>query len=98
MASPDIFEGHNRLHFRVLRTDCRVGLTFAVLASGSAAGSAKRIRNQANARKAFNAVLSHSRKASFSRHEWEELAASLDALKSALEELGEHFDDGESHR
>ena len=94
----DNFENNNRLQFRVLRTDSRVGLTFAVLACEAPEGSERRIRNQSNARKAYDTVLSFSRKTSFTPAEWQELAANLDDLKSTLEELGEHFSDGESHR
>ena len=58
----DSFETNIRLRFEALMTDSRVGLTFARLASEAAAGSEKRIRNQANARKAYDTVLSLSRK------------------------------------
>ena len=58
MASPDIFESHNRLLFRVLMTDSRVGLTFAHLASEAVVGSEKRIPNQMNVHKVYGIVLS----------------------------------------
>ena len=91
MASPDIFESHNRLLFRVLMTDSHVGLTFANLAAEADPGSDKRIRNQANARKAYDTVLTISRRTEMSDAEWRELTASLDELKHALERLGEQF-------
>jgi len=84
------FGSNNRIRFEALMTDSRVGLTFAHLASEAAAGSEKRIRNQANARKAYDAVLSISSKTSLSAMESRELAEGLDRLKSALEALGEH--------
>ena len=89
----DLFDTSNRLRFKALRTDSRVGLTFATLASEAAPGSEKRIRNQANARKAYDAVLSGSRKMSLSEDERQELTVGLDELKSALEMLGEQFRD-----
>ena len=88
----DSFKLANRLQFKALRTDSRIGLTFATLASG-AAGTEKRIRNQANARKAYDAVLSGSRKMSLSEDERQELTAGLDKLRSALGVLGEQLRD-----
>ena len=94
MSQPlDNFETNNRLRFEALMTDSRVGFTFAHLASKAAAGSEKRIRNQANARKAYDAVLSGSRKMSLSEDERQELTAGLDKLRFALEVLGEQFRD-----
>ena len=57
----DSFETNNRIRFEALMTDSRVGLTFAHLASEAVVGSEKRTRNQLNARKAYDAVLSMSR-------------------------------------
>jgi len=88
----DSFETTNRLRFEALMTDSRVGLTFAHLASEAEAGSEKRIRNQANARKAYDAVLSISSTASLSALERQEVAEGLDRLKFALEALGERFE------
>ena len=87
----DSFETNNRLRFEALMTDSRVGLTFAHLASKAAAGSEKRLRNQANARKAYDTVLNVSGTTSLSALERQELAEGLDRLKAALEALGERF-------
>jgi hypothetical protein len=72
-------------------TDSRVGLTFADLASKAEAGSDKRIRNQANARKAYDTVLNVSGTTSLSALERQEVAEGLERLKAALEALGERF-------
>ena len=88
----DTFETNNRLRFEALMTDSRVGLTFAHLASEAAAGSDKRIRNQANARKAYDTVLNVSGTTSLSARERQEVAEGLDRLKFALEALGERFE------
>jgi hypothetical protein len=88
----DSFETNNRLRFEALMTDSRVGLTFARLASEAAVGSEKRIRNQGNARKAYDAVLSLSRKSSLSAVESQGLAEGLTRLRSELEALGERFE------
>jgi hypothetical protein len=87
----DSFETNNRLRFEALMTDSRVGLTFAHLASQAAAGSEKRIRNQANARKAYDTVLTVSGTTSLSALERQEVGEALDRLKFALEALGERF-------
>ena len=91
--SSDPFEVSNRLLFEAIRTDTNVGLTFCALASEADEGSERRIRNQMNARKAYDTVLSVGKKTSLSGAERQELAAGLDKLKTALEALGEHFQD-----
>jgi hypothetical protein len=80
-----------RILFESLRTDSRVGLTFAALASQAAEGSTKRMRNQANARKAYDTVLGVSKQTRLNNAEADELTEGLNKLKSALEELGEVF-------
>ena len=87
----DIFETNTRLRFDALMIDSRVGLTFATLASEAASGSEKRIRNQANARRAYDAVLRASDDTSFTESQTQELAGKMKVLKSALEALGEGF-------
>jgi len=62
----DLFETSNQLLFEALRTDTKVGLTFSALASEAAESSERRIRNQMNARKAYDTVLSVGKKTSLS--------------------------------
>jgi len=53
----DLLDISNRSRFEALRTDAKVGLTFALSQPQPRRGREKRIRNQANARKAYDAVL-----------------------------------------
>ena len=70
----DLFDISNQVMFEALRTDIKVGLTFAMVASEAAEGSAKRTRNQTNARNAYDAVLRSYGKSHFTKAEMKELA------------------------
>lgn len=87
----DLLDISNRNRFEALRTDTKVGLTFATLASEAAEGSATRTRNLANARKAYDTVLRLSKRLCIKEAEMQQLAEGLSNLKSALESLGEYF-------
>lgn len=86
---PDLFYINKRNRVEALRTDLRVGLTFARIASKAADGSAIQVRNRANAHKANNSVLRLSKRLDLEKAEMEELADGLERLKAALEALGE---------
>jgi hypothetical protein len=77
--------------FTFLITDLGLGMTFAQIASCAPKGSAKRTRNQANARRAYDAISRIIPQASLDEKEREEVAGKLVQLRSALQELGEAF-------
>ena len=91
VTRPDLLALSNRNLFEAVKTDAKVGLTFATVASDAAAGSEKRTRNQANARKAYDTVLRLRNGLRVAEAEMQELAVGLSELKSALEGLGELF-------
>ena len=75
-----------------LKTEIAMGLTFAEIARDAGAGSNKRIRNQANARKAYDTIMSWCSRqldSQIPRIEEHELEPALTGLRSALKELGE---------
>jgi hypothetical protein len=87
-----LFDISNRNKFEALRTDAKVGLTFATVASEAAdEGSEKRTRNRANARKAYDTVLRLSKKTRLGEADRQQLAEGLGRLKRVLEALGESF-------
>jgi hypothetical protein len=81
---------------QALRTDVKVGLTFAGVAFTAAEGSNNRIRNQVNALKAYEAVLRLSKRTRLKETDQQQVADGLRRLKSALEALGESFHQCES--
>ena len=79
----------NRVHF--LKVDLDIALTFADIALNAGADSEKRIRNQANARKAYDNAIHLLRRLTLANVEVREVDQKLRRLKSALQELGEFF-------
>lgn len=80
-----------KLGFMFLITDSKLGMTFAGIASGAPASSEKRTRNQANARKAYDAISRISIRIFLSDREREDVDGRLAQLRSALNALGEFF-------
>ena len=83
----DLIGNSHRNIFIAMATDIKVGLTFSRIASSKPDGSQDRIRNTANARKAYETVLRLYRKLCFDQAEMHELSEGLDRLKSAIEAL-----------
>ena len=74
-----------------LITDLGVAMTFTRIASGAGEDSAKRIRNQASARRAYDQVSRISYHATLTDNERHNVDDKLVELRSALETLGEVF-------
>ena len=75
-----------------LRTEIATGLTFAKVAMDSKDDSAKRVRNEANARKAYDTIvnwMAHYSGSEALHIDIEELEPGLTELREALAELGE---------
>lgn len=80
----------NAARVKALLTDTSIGLTFATIAGIADTGSEKRLRNQANGRKAYDSVISHLEGANFSTpEEQQHFDSRLAELKRTLEALGE---------
>jgi hypothetical protein len=77
--------------FTFLVTDSNLGMTFARIASQALDGSAKRTRNQANARRAYDSISAISQRAFLTGGEREDVDAKLGQLRCRLEMLGEVF-------
>lgn len=80
-----------RTGFEYLITDLNLALTMIRMASDANGDSQKRLRNRANARRAFDSVSDFSRKLLLTVAEKEEVARKLGEVKVALERLGETF-------
>jgi hypothetical protein len=93
MAHSNVAAINNRVTLQSLRTEIKVGFTFAGIAilAADEKKSEKRIRNQANARKAYDTALRLFEKKCFNETVTQELKEKLGKLKSRLEVLGEHF-------
>lgn len=74
-----------------LMSDLNLAMTLTRIATDAAKNSAKRKRNQANARHAYDAVFRISRQALLTDGERQNIDARLAKLRSALEQLGEVF-------
>ncbi len=72
-----------------LRTELDVGLTFARIALESQANSAKRRRNTANARKAYDSFVSWEKRVRLTAVEKQKFETKLKKVKSILVKLGE---------
>ncbi len=72
-------------------TDLDLAMTFTHIASESPEDSEKRVRNQANARHAYDEISRISGAAVLTDNEREEVDDKLAKLRSALERLGEQF-------
>ncbi len=87
----NIIDRLNRTHVEALWVDLKAGLTRAMIASQAPRRSAKRLRNQREARKAYDSITSFIKKVMLTSTQAETLNDGLAKLKSALEELGESF-------
>ena len=88
----DLQKEANAARARVLLTDTSIGLTFATIAAKADAGSEKQLRNQANALRAYDSIVSHRAGTMFSTPEAQQYFDSRVAeLKGTLEVLGESF-------
>ena len=74
-----------------LLTDVDLAMTLTRIASGADENSEKRIRNQANARHAYDDVSRIGHHALLTDKERQALGDKLSELRSALERLGEDF-------
>ncbi len=72
-----------------LRIELDVGLTFARMALQSQGSSAKRRRNRANARKAYDSFAAWEKRLRLTAVEKQKLGTKFKKLKSALVKLGE---------
>ncbi len=80
----------NRVQAGFISIDLDIALTFAQIALQTRERE-KAIRNQHNARKAYDTVLRYVGTANLSRFEQENLTRKLALLKTALRSLGELF-------
>jgi hypothetical protein len=83
----------NRNAVDFLKIDADTGLTFVWIASGSADALPKKARNQANARKAYDCVLTWTRRLVLGELDRQEIGEKLAQLKTALQGLGEKFEE-----
>ncbi len=74
---------------RFLRTELKLGMTFAGIAHQSDTRADKKQRNQENARKAYDTVMRNIGDTTLTREEGEDLDLRLAELKTSLLALGE---------
>jgi uncharacterized protein involved in type VI secretion and phage assembly len=77
--------------YTFLITDSKLGMTFARIALHAIEGSQKRMRNQANARRAYDGISRMSHCRFLSRRQRDDVDSKLAQLRSALNDLGEVF-------
>ena len=77
--------------FEYLITDLNLAMTMIRMASDANADSQKKLRNRANARRAFDSVLDFSKRIVLTDDAKSEIAQKLGEVKVALERLGETF-------
>jgi hypothetical protein len=77
--------------FTFFLSDIALAMTMAHIAADAGDDSQKKIRNQENARRAYDTVLRLSNKTCLTDNERDELNGKLGELRSALEKLGEVF-------
>jgi hypothetical protein len=87
----NISERLQQTEFAFLMTDIALAMTMMHIASHADVDSKKKMRNQKNARRAYDAVSNLSGKVKLTEDERLELDEKLTELKSALQELGETF-------
>jgi hypothetical protein len=88
---PDIEEKLKRTGAGFLSQDIETALTFIRLARSAEDNSEKKLRNQANARKAYDVVRNLAATLLLSPIQRNEINQKLGKLKIELEALGEHF-------
>lgn len=72
-----------------LKTDLGVALTFAHIALQASGDAYKRSRNRANARKAYDTVITWMNRLTINQADAVEIGEKLHELRSTLKELGE---------
>ncbi len=76
---------------KTLKVDVSTGLTRAAIASQAPQRSEKRLRNQREARKAYDSVIAWMQRLDVAPTDAQEIADGLAQLKLSLEQLGESF-------
>ncbi len=90
-TTPQIWRDLTATGLDFLHTELRTASTFIQIAASAAPHSARKTRNQASARTAYNKVKDLSDRLHLSDSELRHINTGLDRLKSALEDLGEKF-------
>ena len=90
-TTPQIWRDLTATGLDFLHTELRTASTFVQIAASAAPHSARKTRNQASARTAYNKVKDLSDRLHLSDSELRHINTGLDRLKSALEDLGEKF-------
>ncbi len=90
-TTPQIWRDLTATGLDFLHTELRTASTFIQIAASAAPHSARKTRNQASARTAYNKVKDLSDRLHLSDSELRDINTGLDRLKSALEDLGEKF-------
>lgn len=90
-VDPEIESKLRRTGIEFLSEDLQAALTFAQLARSADPGSEKKLRNIANARKAYEVVKKLAGRLHLSPEQQTDLDEKLRNLKTELEDLGEHF-------
>ena len=91
MHISDLASELNQNGVEFLKTDVDTGLTFASIALDAGNDLAKKERNRANARKAYDTVVAWSRRLALAESDAHQLEDKLAKLKTALCNLGEEF-------
>ena len=91
MSIPDPATDLNANGIEFLKTDLETGLTFASIAVNAGDDLAKKRRNQANARKAYDTVLAWSRRIVLTKTDAHQIEEKLGKLQAILRSLGEEF-------
>lgn len=79
----------NAIGLEFVKTDLGVALTFAHIALQANGDSHKKLRNQANARKAYDAVITWMNRLTINETDAVKIGEKLHKLRSTLKELGE---------
>jgi hypothetical protein len=90
-AIPQTSDAYNPTAVESLRIDLKTANTFIRLASRSKVASETKTRNQANARRAYDAVLHMCKQLTLTNADVQDIDKGLKRLKSALQRLGKTF-------
>ena len=88
---PDIDEKLKQTGVAFLSGDIEAALTFLQLARTADKDSAKQVRNQANARRAYDVVQKMSARLELAPEQQNQIEQKLRNLRAELEALGERF-------
>jgi hypothetical protein len=89
MSTEQKWDNFNHSGATSLGTDLDTAIIFTRLALEADAGSAKRVRNRENARRAYDILVRLSETINFAPSEREEFEVKLSMLKANLQSLGE---------